>query len=252
MHITIQSFGRPSNVPLMHQALGNLNPTWYVPESQAPEYEEQGATVYPVKEHPFPMKTHQLNSALDHGFTRGEMVVCMDDDFKYCKNKENEDVPLATYIEQVASILENSRFFIAGTTNISNAFWISGKVREHGNIPGAITIHKPNKVRYDTSLKMLEDLDMCIQHHVEHGGLIRDETAAVKFEMLDIKKKHTQKGGYGTSREKVQKTTLTYMQEKFDSPFITFPLDSAPGENVHGQILWPKFVRAENTLDQFF
>ena len=42
------------------------------------------------------------------------------------------------------------------------------------------------------------------------------------------------------------------MQEKFNDPFITFPLDSTPGENVHNQILWTKFVRAENTLDAFF
>ena len=251
MHITIQSFGRPSNVPLMHQSLGHLEPTWYVPESQASDYEKQGAIVYPVKEQPFPMKTHQLNSALDQGFERGDMVVCMDDDFKYCRIKENEHIPLATFIEQMGSKLEHSRFFIAGITNISNAFWISGKVREYGNLPGAITIHKPNKIRYDTNLKMLEDLDVCIQHHVEHGGIIRDETAALKFEILSVNKKHTQEGGYGRSREKLQKSTLTYMQEKFNSPFITFPLDSAPGENVHGQILWPKFVRAENTLDKF-
>ena len=42
------------------------------------------------------------------------------------------------------------------------------------------------------------------------------------------------------------------MQEKYNNPFIQFPLDSAPGENVHGQIQWTKFVRAENTLDAFF
>lgn len=252
MHLTIQSFGRPSNVPLMHQHLGHLRPIWYVPESQASEYEEQGATVYPVKDKPFPMKTHQLNTALDHGFERGEMVVCMDDDLKYIKNKQNENQCYATYIEHLCKLLEDSRFFLCGIANLTNPLWVSGKVREHGNVPGAVTVHKPNKIRYDNKLKMLEDLDICIQHHIEHGGILRDETAALKFEILDIKKKHHQKGGFSDSRSKLQKSTLSYMQEKYDSPFITFPLDSTPGENVHGQIMWTKFVRAENTLDAFF
>ena len=141
---------------------------------------------------------------------------------------------------------------MCGIANLSNPFWVSGKVREHGNIPGAVTVHKPNKIRYDNKLKMLEDLDLCIQHHIEHGGIIRDETAALRFEILDIKKKHTQQGGYGNSRSKLQKSTLTYMQEKFNDPFITVPLDSTPGENEHNQIQWTKFVRAENTLDAFF
>ena len=253
MHVTIQSFDRSENVSSMHESLYPLKPTWYVPESQADDYENQGATVYPVKDRPFPMKPHQLNAALDHGFTRGEMVVCMDDDFKICKNRENETVPLAHFIDDLVGLVEKSRFFLGGTTNSSNVLWISGKVREHGNIPGIITVHKPNKLRYDPNLKLLEDLDMVIQHHIEHGGLIRSERFAAQWTMLDAKKKtHTQKGGYGLSRLKNHSITLKQMQEKYNTPVIQFPLDSAPGENVHGQIQWTKFVRAENTLDAFF
>ena len=253
MHVTIHSFGRPKNVSIYTDTLEPYTPVWYVPESQTKDYESEGAIVFPVPEQEYPMKSYQLNAALDEGFSRDQYVACIDDDFKFCRNNEGKDVKLSEFLDYLKGKLEASRFYMAGFMGITNTFWLSGKDREYGDAWGACTVHKPNPLRYDVKAKILEDMDMNIAQHVKYGGVIINHTYAINFRAAGDNPKKEQEGGYtgNNRRQELQEEILKYIEDKYNDPRIRMRYNQPVGEKVQ-DVQWKKLWRPENTLEEFF
>ena len=252
MHISIQSYGRPENVTDMLTTLSPYVPTWYVPESQAKDYENHGANVRPVEEVVYPMKSYQNNLALEDGFAQNKTVVCVDDDFKTAYSYERKKLTLAETIDRMNEGFQKSRFKFGGCAGVSNCLFLTGKHKEFGNVIGGITFHKPHDLRYDVELRHLEDLDMCIAQHLKYGGVHMDGFNAIEFKMV-LTGKSRQTGGFGGLREKNHDKTIEYFKNKYsDNPFIVFPDDSVHGDIIHEFIQWEKISEAENTIERFF
>ena len=256
MHISIQSFGRPKNVSRYIETLDPYKATWYVPESQVKDYEEEGATVFPVPDEEYPMKAYQLNAALDNGFKDNEYVVCMDDDIVDIKNMQGEKIKLSEFIDVTYKNLSNSRFHLSGYSGLTNTFWLTGKDVEYGDVWGGFSMHKPSALRYDLKAKILEDLDYCIQQYLAFGGVLLTRSYAVKFQAMGTHEtsKKRQEGGYAGSevRQLLQDDVITYFSEKYkDDPRIKFVLGCKVGDKPH-EIKWKQMWRPENTLESFF
>jgi hypothetical protein len=189
--IAIISAGRPHQVALMEKELEGLNPVWYVPMSQAKTYLDAGAVEIRGIEGDLPMKSIQLNAALDEGFSKNETVVTLDDDYVWCKRVIIEDkerkvisVSLQEVIEELVASLQESHFHLAGVAATTNALWSSGKPKFRGSLTGQIMVQTPSPIRYDANLKSFVDNEYCMAHHAEYGGVILHTQLLVNFHML--------------------------------------------------------------------
>lgn len=206
--VTVQSANRPENVTAINDALEPIVPLWVVPESQAADYASAGAKVLPVQGE-LPMKPKQLNAALTLGWASGRIVVTMDDDYVSTKRivwsgdkVSTVDISLYDFILQMLMEFTENEAYLAGVTTNLNPFWGAEDTADYGMITGQILFHKPNSVKFDTNLPMMEDLDLVLAHHVTYGRVMKVRRYVQEFHMMGRNEKsdssHT--GGYATLR----------------------------------------------------
>lgn len=250
--ITIQSAHRPHRVAEMNAALAPYEPIWYVPLDQADEYASAGAKVRPVLGE-LPMKPVQLNVALTDAFLNGHRVVTMDDDYESIYRAvwehdrvRRERVTLVEAIEYLDSMLaQYPEYHLAGLTTTSNAFWAKRGEINYGMITGQILLHSPNDLRFDENLRMLEDLDYIIAHHVVYGGLVKLRDWLPNFHIFGRSDSSDKKyvGGYKDYRnELLQKDTLAYLDKKWSAIEDVVFEDNGLGESVQAKIKWAKLA----------
>ena len=250
MLVTIQSANRPYQVPVMNAALGDLEAVWYVPADQAKEYEAEGAKVRAVNGQ-LPMKTKQLNAALEDGFANNEIVVTMDDDFLEAKLLVSENPikseprSLSEMVNAMARSLVDSQYFLAGIAGTTNAFWAKKSDITWGMVTGQILVHKNNSIRFDENLEMLEDLDYVIAHHLLHKGLQKNRAFLPNFHIFgrSAKSDATYSGGYQHHRtEEAQARTLAYLQSKYADLDLVFE-NNGLGKSVQRLVNFRKLVK---------
>lgn len=256
-HITIQSASRANQVPIMLEALKPFTPTWYVPASQAQEYEDAGAKIRSV-EGTMPMKTKQLNAALDDGFAEGRMVVTMDDDFRKATSRDWDvegfvvvEVPLTYVLKDLVTTLEGSNKMLALNGHIQNMRWSRPNPAKWGMGSGGMVAHKPSPLRYDEKMNDTEDLDYVIQHHLIYGGLVKMMKYYCEFHFYcpsfpGQKEKAYSKnyeGGYkGYRTDESSKATARYLNKKY--PFLRFE-EVGQNVNMFKNIRWRDFSRED-------
>lgn len=206
--VAVTSANRPQNVASIEAALAPIRPLWFVPYSQAEDYVAAGADVVSV-EGELPMKPKQLNAALAYGWGQGKIVATMDDDYVSTKRvyldsgkTRTRDVTLPDFIVQVFAEFMEHPAKVAGVTTNLNPLWASESSTDYGMITGQILFHKPNDVRFDESLPMMEDLDYVINHHVTHGRVMKVRRYVQEFHMMGRNEKSdaTHTGGYAQLR----------------------------------------------------
>jgi hypothetical protein len=189
--VAIISANRPYQVSKMEEALPSSNPVWFVPKGQGELYAEQGAKNIKEVDGTLPMKSIQLNYALDEGFANNEPVVTLDDDFVWVKRvfidgeqRVTVNISLERAIEELLDLLKESRFHLAGVSATTNALWVQTQPKFRGSLTGQIMAQTPSVVRYDPDIKSFVDNEYCMAHHAEHGGLIMHTQLLANFHML--------------------------------------------------------------------
>ena len=190
-HIAIISASRPYQVKVMEPALYGLSPTWYVPSDQVKIYENAGAVSVTGVEGEMPMKSKQLNRALDFGFNLGLTVVTLDDDFQSAKKTQEIEGKLISFpcslrdaIKEIADSLQDSPFHLAGVGPSLNAFFSGVGIKNQGKVNGQLSAQTPNVVRYDENLKSQVDFEYCLAHHAEHNGVIIHKSLLIDFHLF--------------------------------------------------------------------
>jgi len=210
----------------MEGALFATRPTWYVPVGQKEEYEIAGARFVKEVEGTLPMKSIQLNSALEDGFARNEIVVTVDDDYVWSKRlvtvdgkKKSVAISLQKAIsELVQNLQDNPQFKAAGISASTNAIWADEKIKFRGNMNGQITAHAPSPVRYDPNVKSKVDVEYCFAHHAEYGGVVINPALLLNFHMFgrpnDSDKKFI--GGFqGIRTPETQANAITIIKNRY-------------------------------------
>lgn len=234
----------------MLDALYPAIPVWYVPTDQGEAYEANGAVVVRI-DGELPMKPKQLNAALADGFAKDLIVITMDDDYVASEKlvivegrHKAEPIRLTEMIETLASDLVLSNWFLAGIAGTTNPFWAQPTNTDYGMVTGQILAHKPNPLRFDESLPMLEDLDYILEHHKTYGGLSKNRALLPEFHIFgrSAKSDSQYSGGYKSFRtEQVQADTLTRLTAKHREPEIVFN-NQGLGKSVQNKIQFRKLA----------
>lgn len=257
MILTIQSANRPFTIEAMEKALFPEVPLWIVPASQVSNYSKAKRVI--GVEGTMPMKTKQLNYALDLGFSNNEIVVTMDDDFVKCVTVEQKETKfisspgsLLEFVHDLENRLRSSKFYLAGFQSNLNAAWCNFGNEATGNtgmLLGQLLAHKPNEIRFDESLTMLEDLEYIINHYVTHKGIVRINDRMIFFHMKTSKSKDLD-GGYSNQRSKErQQNTIDYIKKKYlDRPGLKLNLNADVGQGLTRNMRW-KILTMRSILD---
>ena len=245
---TIQSCGRHKNISRMEEFFGK-DVMWFVPTDEVKNYSEARNVIGVDGE--LPMKSKQLNAALDYGFSNGyDFVVTSDDDLQKCiqvyyneENKKRGKV-VENYLEIIEStckILKHSKYYLAGYPTTSNPFFSNTGHKNYGMLSGGILIHKRlSSIKFDEDLKTSEDFDFILQNHKTYGGVVKHDEFLFCYEVEGRTKKLS--GGYQGHRSlDNHKNSIEKMIEKHNShPHIeVFYTD--PGESNHNKVKWRKF-----------
>jgi hypothetical protein len=167
-----------------------MNPVWYVPNSQEDMYKRAGAENVVGVIGEMPMKSIQLNHALNYGFDLGQTVVTLDDDFHNVKKtfQENNKLLSVPYslkqtIIELSESLQGSLYHLAGAGPSLNAFFSGTGIKNRGKVNGQLSVQTPNIVRYDELLKSQVDFEYCLAHHAEHGGVVIHKSLLIDFHL---------------------------------------------------------------------
>lgn len=259
---TIQSSNRSSNVDLMQKALGKINPIWIVPEIEYNNYVKAGAKQVLTVSGDMPLKTKQLNLALNIGKKENKIVLTLDDDYEYSQlvyeentKKKTKDISLYDLIDNLVYKFNKSEYKLAGISSTTNPFFKSRELQNYGMLLGAIMFHKPTDIRFDESLKFLEDMDYIIQHHIEYGGIYRYNYYIASFHIFGRSEKENAKhqGGYKNYRSNEEQIKIfRYLEEKYNTEYIKFS-DNNVGDTLTKKVKWKKLkeINETNSLERF-
>jgi hypothetical protein len=185
--VCVISSGRPGNVARVQQQFPSCS--WYIPDGQAGAYLSAGAREVHVVTGTLPMKSRQLNRALEQNFNGqrpADVVATVDDDIVKCILASNRKaVPLMTVVADLADRLLQSDYRLAGPYSGTNTRWAGGEDKNSGLIPGAMMVHLKSELRFDEQLKNLVDLDYCMAHHLRHGGVLMAGDYCLQNEFQD-------------------------------------------------------------------
>ena len=259
---TIQSSNRSSNVDLMQKALGKIEPIWIVPEPEYNNYIKAGANQVLTVSGEMPLKTKQLNLALDIGKKEKKIVLTLDDDYEYSQlvyekntKKKTKDISLCDLIDNLVDKFKESEYKLAGISSTTNPFFKSRELQNYGMLLGAIMFHKPTDIRFDESLKFLEDMDYIIQHHIQYGGIYRYNYYIAGFHIFGRSEKENAKyeGGYKNYRsDEEQLKIFRYIENKYNTEHIKFSTHKV-GDSLTKKIKWKKLkeINENNSLERF-
>lgn len=191
IYVAIISAKRPYQVPVMETALIDFNPIWYVPIDQVNDYKLAGAENVIGVVGEMPMKSKQLNHALDDGFALNATVVTMDDDYYNIKKTYEENGKLKTKpyslketIYELVDSLKESPYHLAGVGASLNSLFSGTGIKYRGKVNGQLSVQTPNVVRYDENLKSQVDFEYCFAHHAEHGGVVIHKSLLINFHLF--------------------------------------------------------------------
>jgi|688.fasta_scaffold06574_11 hypothetical protein len=247
---TIQSANRSFTVPVMSKVLSDVEHFWFVPKGSENSYKEAGAkNVIPV-EGTLPMKSKQLNAALDFSFNRNTYCVTMDDDWISSKvldivngKKKSKDMHLSQIIDEMYSQLSVSPYYIAGVTSNTNPFYANDSISKKGMISGQFILHKSqDNVRFDNDVSCIEDFDYVVAHHIKYGGLLKFNKFLVNFHMINRGNyKNNGVGGYDLNIRKEENllNNIKYIEEKWNNPNLIIQYNGF-GKSLHKKVKWSK------------
>jgi hypothetical protein len=217
--VAVISAERPHQVPKMEAALSGLDPKWYVPLDQVTLYQNAGAKYVTGVAGEMPMKSKQLNAALDEGFSLNQTVITLDDDYNRVSKTvmvderiTSEICSLRSCILELEESLKDSPFHLAGVGPSLNAFFSGVGYKYRGKVNGQLSAQTSNVVRYDENLKSQVDFEYCFAHHAEHGGVVIHKSYLVDFHLYGRSKSKDKNYGGGLANYRTSATNLETAQ----------------------------------------
>lgn len=217
VYIGIPSKSRAFRVKQQEELMG-LKPTWFVPEDEVKQYEDEGAIVIPCKVG----LSVQRNTILEESFKNNQTCLMLDDDLIEFSFIYDDKTSNTISFNEAVNILkrEINIFKLAGNSSGTNLFWYDPNRPKSIKSPVAgMILVKPSTPRYDEELILNEDTDFCLQHKVKYGGLIKVNYVINKFHGTDINYekntfKKTIEGGLKYKLEDLEKS-FNYLQNKW-------------------------------------
>lgn len=224
--------------------------TWFVPRDQKKAYFDAGAVNIVEVNGSLPMKAKQCNAAIDYA---ADIIVTMDDDFvsaSIANDRKSQKYSLMELLKSAKQEFLRSEFKLAGFSSSSNPFFTDPNkpISHHGMITGQCLLHKfDSKIRFDENVKMLEDLEFIINHHVTYGGVLKLNHHLVKFKMNE------NPGGYqGWRTQEMQQETIDYILSKYNNnAALIFDEDHEVGKNFHKRVKWKQLKNGLSNIDTF-
>lgn len=252
---TIQSANRDFSVPIMSNVLKDVDHYWFIPRHNEDEYRKAGAKNIILVDGKMPMKSIQLNAALDYSFSKNSYCVTMDDDYISSKvldvvngKKKDKNITIPEITNCIVDSLENQQeFFLGGVPSNTNPFYANDSISKKGMISGQFLIHKPqDKIRFDENITCIEDFDYVIGHHVTWGGILKHNKFLVNYHMINRGKflKGNGVGGYDLNIRKEENLleTISYLNEKWNNPALIIEYNGF-GKALHKKVKWKSLKR---------
>lgn len=172
--VCIISANRTYRVEETQKQYKGLNISWYVPKDQVKDYVTAGATSVIGVKGIMPMRGIQNNRALYKSFVMFKSNVCViiDDDLNGFVDIQRRQISCKEAITEMSEELMDSPYYLAGT-NTRYRRMSFGETEKFGRLD-FIHIHKRNtEIIYDTNIKGALDIDLCVAHHEQYGGLLK-------------------------------------------------------------------------------
>jgi hypothetical protein len=217
--LTCISAHRPDNVPKMRELIGEA--TWYVPESDVPEYRAQGADAVPDGG----SLVAARNKALTDAFNLNVTCIQMSDDLKNIKRWSGEEgvkpieIPVLEALGDLIGRLHATDLRLGGVAPTNNGFFTS-KSTGGSNlfILGDLIAVRPCGLRFDPNLRLKEDFDFTAAHYQTFGGALRCD------DLLPTFAHYTNKGGAVAYRsDTVESETIAYLMRKWPGWIVPNP-----------------------------
>lgn len=182
----IISAGRASNVPAMAEHTRGLQPTWIVPQADAPAYRAAGA--FRVQGQTRPGLSAARNAALSTAFRRNAWCVQLDDDLRSVQravDKKAAGLTLPEALRMIAESMAETGALHGSVAPTSNPYFSQRELTLRGFCIGSLTITAPCDLRYDTTLPLKEDWDYTCQHLEAYGQVARRDDVLATFRHYD-------------------------------------------------------------------
>lgn len=240
--VCVISAGRPETAPRVLSQFPDA--VWYVPECQTALYRNQlppGVRVVGVSGQ-LPMKAIQLNRALCDALREQRQVMAtVDDDIVRCLDASSrKEVNLMDVVNDIAMALLNSRFSLGGPYSGTNTHWAPGTIRSYGRVPGALMVHNlttGHPLLFDNDIIGMEDLDYCIAHHVNRGGVLLHGRYCLENLWS------TNPGGYQDYRTSQNiKSTVVKLANKWSVYGCVFKVDLSRKNRIAFRVPWKRIA----------
>jgi len=211
--ITCISHNRHENINAFFKVIGTKEIVFFVKDEQDKKlYLQNGAKEVIVSG----TLMDSRNASLEYCFKQNKICIQLSDDLEKIMTNDFTGKRTHSYtdannvIETVMPHFIGSDYYFAGFPPTNNPFFSLKEYEYDKFIVGDFIIIKPNKLRFDTNLRLKEDYDYTLQHIKELNGCIRYGAFLNSF------KHYSNKGGavaYRTSQ--LEQETIKYLQKKW-------------------------------------
>ena len=211
--ITCISHNRHENINNFIDLVGTNEIVFFVKDQQDKEmYLKNGATKVIVSG----SLMDSRNASLKYCFNLNKICIQLSDDLEkimindFTAKRTYNYVTVKQAIETIFKHFLQSKYYFAGFPPTNNPFFALKQYEYDKFIVGDFIIIKPNKLTFDTNLRLKEDYDYTLQHIKELSGCIRYGAFLNSF------KHYSNKGGavdYRTTN--LEQETIKYLQQKW-------------------------------------
>lgn len=184
-YIAVISSGRPARVDDMNLHLKELAPlaVWHVGADEEADYRYAGA----ANVVPSGGLSESRNAALEAAFKDYRICVQFSDDLtgvQWTPDRERKyriPLPRAVALVQNLGLTDGAR--LAGAAAVDNLFYLpKDDISRTAFVIGDFTVVSPSRPRYDTNLRLKEDLDFSLQHLKMYGKVGRVNTVLANWQ----------------------------------------------------------------------
>lgn len=211
--ITCVSHNRHENINDFINLVGTSEIVFFVKDQQDKEmYLKNGAKKVIVSG----SLMDSRNASLEYCFNLNKICIQLSDDLEkimindFTGKRTYKYVNVKQAIETIIGHFVQNKYYFAGFPPTNNPFFALKEYEYNKFIVGDFIIIKPNKLRFDTNLKLKEDYDYTLQHIKELNGCVRYGVFLNSF------KHYSNKGGavdYRTTQ--LEQKTINYLQQKW-------------------------------------
>lgn len=211
--ITCISHNRHENINSFFEIVGTKEVVFFVKDQKDKElYLANGAKEVIISG----TLMDSRNAALDYCFNLNKVCIQLSDDLEkvmlndFTGKRTHQYTTALNAIQKVLPHFIKSKYYFGGFPPTNNPFFSLKEFEYNKFIVGDFIFIKPNKLRFDSGLRLKEDYDYTLQHIKEFNGCIRYGEFLCSF------KHYSNKGGAVSYRtNNLEQETISYLKDKW-------------------------------------